>query len=171
MARTVAAAALAAAIGTVPVAHSETAKPAPARGTVTGSLVVDGKAIVLKSATAGPQYGFFTVFLSPAPIVVEPRPPRTTVSQLDETMTTGMTVTLADMAGSAHCVTLIIRDPSLGGRRLVKTGKEACPDGAVTIVEADRIDGTVMSSPAGKEETVSGHRVSFNLRFSAPMVK
>ncbi len=151
-----------------------TAQTAPKLGTVTGTLILDGKPIALHSAVAvtslNPIMGMnmLKVALTPEQIPIDPRPADTLADRLDQTFKTGLSL---DMDDAARCLVLMIRDPSLGDRRLVKTGFAVCGADAVRVVGSERVEGTVMSSPDGKEEIVSGHKVSFTLHFNAPVAK
>lgn len=149
---------------------------APASGTVTGTLVVDGKPIALHTASAisypHPFDGtkkVFKVALSPAPVKIDRQSGRPFADAFDQAVTQGLTVDLDD---AANCQFLLIRDPSLGDRRIAKAGSmpPVCAPGAITIA-ADRVTGTLMSSPDGGEEALSGHKVSYKLRFNAPLMK
>jgi hypothetical protein len=172
MTMTAALAAIALMVGSASAQNgAETAAP----GTVTGSFALDGKAIALHGATARISHNplvskndGYTVALTPAPLSFDPRPAETAGDRFDKAVTAGMTleITVFDK-GVLDCM-LLIRDPSLGERRILKTG--ACPAGAVTV-GPDRVEGTVMTSPDGKEETLSGHKVSYTLRFNARVVK
>jgi len=147
---------------------------APALGTVTGTLTLDGTAIPLHNAVAvayrNPfiKANMFMVALAPGPIVADPKAGETPSERLDQAVTTGITI---DMDDTVHCVSLIIRHPSLGERRLVKVGFKVCDPDAVKIVDSVRVEGTVKSSPDGAEETISEHKVSYSLTFNAPVSK
>lgn len=147
----------------------------PAPGTVTGSLLLDGKPIVVRNATAisvpSPIVrgeNAYIVALSSTPVSVDPRPADTLADRFDRAFEAGASLRISVFTnGSLDCM-LLIRDPSLGDRRVLKLG--ACPAGAVTVGPG-RVHGTVVSSTDGKEETLSGHKVSYTLRFDAPVVK
>jgi hypothetical protein len=145
---------------------------APALGTVTGTLTLDGTAIPLHNAVAvayrNPfiNANMFMVALAPGPIVADPRAGKTPMERLDQAVTTGITI---DMDDTIHCASLVIRHPSLGGRRLAKVGFKVCDPGAIKIVDSTRVEGMVRSSPDGAEETISGHKVSYSLTFNAPV--
>jgi hypothetical protein len=167
-----------AALDSIPAvqAHVEKAGPTPGRGTVTGSLILDGKAIVVHSAMA---VGFTNPFskvkglrvaLSAAPVALDPRPANTATERaerLDHAVTEGITIDME--VDPRRCGILVVRAPSLGERRLVKTS-DVCAAAAITI-DSDRVEGTVTSSPDGKEEIISGHKVSYTLHFNAPIMK
>lgn len=147
---------------------------APALGTVTGTLTLDGTAISLHNAVAiayrNPivEVNMLMVALAPGPVVADPRPGEWPTERLDQEVTTGITIELND---AAHCVSLVIRHPSLGGQRLAKVGFKVCEPGAIKIVDSTRVEGRVRSSPDGAEETISGHKVSYSLTFNAPTTK
>lgn len=70
----------------------------------------------------------------------------------------------------AYCK-IIIRDSAQGARELQNMGGFVCQEDSIKVFGPDHVQGGIVSGFKGEETDIRGHKVKYDLRFDAPVVK